>query len=353
MSALGGLKVHQLRILLTQIGSKTTGNKSQLITRLQRDLTHNPRRRKEHGTHPQRILSVDMGIKNLAFCVAEIPQTKPSTMDHEIPSTPPPMHIKTWQRISLLSQPKPPNPNQTTSANTETPAAQPPNDEENDTYTPSALSTTALGLVKNILLPHKPSTILIERQRFRSANAAAVQEWTLRVNLLEGMIWAILRALGHGDGGVMGVESVSPARVAGFWVQGTGTGTGTGKGKGKGKGRVEKGDKIGVVGRWLEDEVGVRFEGEAERVREAFLGKCRGVVKEKKKVPMVELDAARRERGGEGERRVEDIGKLDDLADCLLQAAAWVKWRGNRRVLAEMLGDEKAVMDFIQKCETG
>lgn len=191
--------------------------------------------------------------------------------------------------------------------------------------------------MKSTLLPHKPSTILIERQRFRSGGAAAVQEWTLRVNLLEGMIWAVLRAMGYGERSEVGVgvESVSPARVAGFWVQGTG------------KGRVEKRDKIEVVGQWLEGDLGVRFEGEAERVKTAFLGKLRGVGR-KEKVKLAEFGAA-----GNSEGRHQGVGKLDDLADCLLQVAAWVKWRDNRRGLARILDDEKAVVAFIQRCETG
>lgn len=321
MSSFASLKVHQLRTLLTQIGSKTTGNKPQLITRLQHELSYHVRdsnlhHGKGYETHPQRILSIDMGIKNLAFCVTDITPTKP-TFEH--PSNPPPMHIKTWQRISLIQQQDSP---------------QPPNAEsENDPYAPSSLSATALTLVKSTLLPQKPSAILIERQRFRSANAAAVQEWTLRVNLLEGMIWAVLRALGYEGRGKMGVEveSVSPARVAGFWVQG--------------KGKVEKRDKVGIVGRWLKEDLGLTFSGETERVKRAFLGKLRGGGRAKEGVKVHTV--------GETEGREEHIGKLDDLADCLLQVAAWVKWRDNRRVLAGVLDDEKAVVEFIQRCETG
>src|SRR5947207_15835711 len=104
MSAFAGLKVHQLRTLLTQIGSKTTGNKSQLITRLQHDLSHhvresNPYQSKAHETHSKTILSIDMGIKNLAFCVVDIPLVEPTLKN---PLNPPPTQVKTWPRISLL-----------------------------------------------------------------------------------------------------------------------------------------------------------------------------------------------------------------------------------------------------------
>ena len=73
--------------------------------------------------------------------------------------------------------------------------------------------------------------------------------------------------------------------------------------------------KIELVASWLREggEGGIEFMGKAKKVGRSYLNK-RGV-----------------KRGGGG----EDIGKLDDLADCLLQGMAWIRWEENRVAIVE------------------
>ena len=83
-------------------------------------------------------------------------------------------------------------------------------------FAPNAMADMAYRLVTEHILPKKPSHILIERQRFRTANQAGIFEWTVRVNMLESMIYAILevmKATGKFDGVIV---AVPPKRVVGY-----------------------------------------------------------------------------------------------------------------------------------------
>lgn len=157
--------------------------------------------------------------------------------------------------------------------------------------------------------------------------------------MFEAMIYAVLgsfKGMGRWRGEVQGV---APGRVSRFWLdelegEGEGEEDGIGEGKG-GKRRVSKGErskaaKIAIVEGWLgmrDGERGFGLEGGAEEMGKRFLRKRRGG----KRVKVGEKIVGRE---GEGGGEVE-IGKLDDLADCLLQGMAWVQWEKNRRLVME------------------
>ena len=131
-------------------------------------------------------------------------------------------------------------------------------------------------------------------------------------------MWAILidrrRHEWHG-----GVKSVSPQRVAGFWTQGQSQGEAHNpEDDTLHKASVKKdvkGAKIDVIGRALNKEEELKFEGQAKLMREAYLHRW---LRKKTDHPETPKQP-----------------KLDDLADCLLQGLTWVRWEQNRRAIVE------------------
>jgi cruciform cutting endonuclease 1 len=62
-----------------------------------------------------------------------------------------------------------------------------------DAFHPQKLAEHANALANGLALKppgsaRPPDTILMEQQRFRTMGASAVQDWTLRVNMLEAML---------------------------------------------------------------------------------------------------------------------------------------------------------------------
>ncbi|KAK1778119.1 mitochondrial resolvase Ydc2 [Copromyces sp. CBS 386.78] len=87
-----------------------------------------------------------------------------------------------------------------------------------ENFAPNAMADMAYRLITEHILPQTPTHILIERQRFRTANSAGIFEWTVRVNMLESMIYAILevmKARGEFKGVVV---AVPPKRVVNYLI---------------------------------------------------------------------------------------------------------------------------------------
>jgi len=253
-----------------------------------------------------------MGIRNLAYCVLDVPpnsitppngtsSTKKETrgVKEKLPE------ILDWSRLAVSTRPELPDSG---------PAVK-------EAFDPATLSKIAYKLLRSRLLLTNPTHVLIERQRFRSMGGSHVLEWTLRVNMFESIIHAVLCTLKSEGLWVGEVISVTPGKVGPFWLP---PDTSDIKEEDMKKVRKSKsakvqnkGVKIDLVRRWLEagdmivlgnDEV----EGTAKQYVEKW-GRMPGRVK-----------------GKVGGEKV-DTGKLDDLADCLLQGMAWVRWEENKR----------------------
>ncbi|KAL2042230.1 hypothetical protein N7G274_004718 [Stereocaulon virgatum] len=307
LSWLSTCKSNQLKALATAVGVNSSGTKPLLTSQL---LEHLPKgyfnysRNQTSFKAQYDIISIDMGIRNLAYCRLILPESKFTTKSHEQKYIGNPA-ITEWARIEMSKRiPKPAG-------------EQDPRIAVKEAFDPLTYSHHAYTLVNTLLnnTPNHPTHILIERQRFRSMGGSSVQEWTLRVNMFEAMIYAVLKSFSERGDWRGSVHPVAPAKVAKFWLgekQGAeleGTGT---------KSENTKGAKISVVGRWLEEKNSpFQLEGQAKEMGERYLLR-RKVGKRNKS------------KGREGP---VEIGKLDDLADCLLQGMAWIQWEKNRRLI--------------------
>ncbi|KAI4183625.1 MAG: hypothetical protein LQ348_004647 [Seirophora lacunosa] len=296
-------KLKQLEAIARATGTNSSGTKPILISNIREAILPNLPKNSTASTKPPKkhnhgysILSIDMGIRNLAYCHLSLPSTWGLTLPSQEPLTTTTSRkitpkIKHWARIDVSKSSNNGRHSSTSSATLDQKTKKEP-------FDPSTYASHAHSLLTRTLLPLAPTPthILIERQRFRSTGGSAVQEWTLRVNMLEAMLYAALhtlRASGAWQGAVLPVE---PGKVARFWVGGE-------EGRGKGKREKTKRRKMAVARELVGHGADVEVE-EGEAVREIMGEKGKGA-------------------------------KFDDLADSLLQGLAWVKWEENKRLVLE------------------
>jgi cruciform cutting endonuclease 1 len=289
------LKLSQLKLLAFKCGISTSGTKPILRSHLQDEITLTPRQRPT----PLRILSIDMGIRNLAYCILDVPESSPS----KLPS------IRAWHRLAVSTTPE------VREVKLGEGVEMAPVKE---VFNPATLSAAAYTLLKKKLLLEEPTHILIERQRFRSMGSRNILEWTVRVNMFESILYAVLCTL-KGEGVWSGeVQAIAPGKVGPFWLGEETDGVGSKKVRTSKSVKIRnKGAKIDLVRGWLEggEMVGLGneiVEGMARRYREKWNRSPGG----------------RKKGEGDGEKK---MGKLDDLADCLLQGMAWIQWEENKR----------------------
>lgn len=311
LSWLSACKSADLHRVANAIGSNTGGTKALLCSRLIKDLQQNrfamPQDVQGGSTHQpeQRIVSIDLGIRNLAFCGIKIPHAGDSCTCRPLVPI-----VYEWVRIALSKQSTPSVSSDDTVRN-----------KSKETFDPATYAQHAYRFINQLLSHTQPTQILIERQRFRSMGGSAVQEWTLRVNMFEAMLYAVLhtfssRNIWHGN-----VHPVLPAKVSKFWL-GDGEEELTQKASSK-KSSATKAAKIALAGKWIAEADRFRLDGEAAKLAVAYQRKRLG----RKQV----LEHDQTKGLPAGEYGSTEIDKLDDLADCLLQGMAWIQWERNRR----------------------
>ncbi|RMY54199.1 hypothetical protein D0865_04850 [Hortaea werneckii] len=332
-AAITGWKAALLRHTAFLMGLSSTGTKAELAQAVQQRA-----RQASQTLDRRRVISVDMGIRNLAYCVVDMPHNE--TLGQRQHGSKLPITVRHWsKRDLLLGLQDQQHPSGTlgkevrgSATMTRKEARRSSNKDilPKTAFTPSALSKVAYEVVTG-LLQHQPDVILIERQRFRSGGQAAVQEWTVRVNMLESMLWACLHTLQETRStGIVNfptIHAISPASVANFWIAGKhmdlephaehyqeGSGSLDLQQPLKlPRKKIEKKDKVQIVR--SRDDVNLCFEGEAAQTADFFNSKGRG----------------------SSPKQALPVTKLDDLADSLLQALAWARWEENSRRIEKLL----------------
>lgn len=138
--------------------------------------------------------------------------------------------------------------------------------------------------------------------------------------MFEAMLYAVLKTLSAQGLWKGAVHPVAPAMVSKFWLGKEEAGEGK-----MSKSAKTKLQKVELVKKWLEEDGGrMKFEASAKETARKYLEKRKGGRKGTKIGQPSRTDR----NADEGE-----IGKLDDLADCLLQGMAWISWEENRRTI--------------------
>lgn len=304
-------KLHKLAVL---VGSPCSGTKPTRLEGIRQALNDVPGSTQLHHGRQVSLLSIDMGIRNLAFAHIKAP-LNPGNGKSAYPHYGTPV-LEAWHRISVSQSPNindqivPEDDDQTVRQNGRTRAN---TKIAKESFEPVDYAGHAHSLVQLLVHDYKPNQILIERQRFRSGGQSAVQEWTIRVGVFEGMIYAVLRTLLEQGVVDLEVEPMLPPRVNRLWLQGRDPAQH--KSEKKLSGRETKKAKVDIVGALLERSHDAKAPLHLGPAAKAISDEFVSVWKKEK---------------GSGSRSNAGIGKLDDLADCLLQGLAWVDWQNNR-----------------------
>ncbi|RDW60814.1 hypothetical protein BP6252_12197 [Coleophoma cylindrospora] len=336
------LKLAQLRAVALRCGIARSGTKPVIHQRILDEAV--PAFEQDE---PVRVLSIDMGIRNLAYCMLEVPSKSKTKIPKAARLTSEKLKITAWRVQNVIPtptrEPKADQPLKGASKLAATLVGKKPGDEvetsvgnglemasEKESFSPAKLSALAYTFIRHEIMPLSPTHILIERQRFRSGSLPHVLEWTIRVNMLESMLYSVLctfKAEGIWKGEV---TPVAPGKVFPYWFpddQGVPQETSllTKGRKTANLNKLNKGRKIDLVRNWLEDESSIVLASDdAKETAKAYIGKWdRGNGLGKKRPAKVENE------------ETERLVKLDDLADSLLQGVAWVHWQENKRITAQ------------------
>jgi hypothetical protein len=239
-------KASELKIEAISTGVQTSGTKAEVVNRIisQYSAIISPNATATSlKIVPETVISIDVGYRNLAFAHV--------TKDNE---------VLRWQRVDL--------------------------DIDNHHPSHSAVSVTRFVRQQLLTKMGKECAIVIERQRFRSMGGHSVLEHTLRVNMVEAMLWSALQCM---TGDEMAKEAVNAIAVEKYWSLVEPDFSTFSSAESKAPSRSKKKRSQDLVAHWLETHV---------------------------------LDCSSNLRSMFSAEK-----KKDDLSDSLIQGVAWLNWR--------------------------
>ena len=306
------LKLAELHRLAASLGSPSSGNKNVRISSIRKSLQQAAQRSQNAAPENLSIISIDMGIRNLAYCHITTPVPK-----HLLASHPLNVRLETWQRVSIGKAPLPSSTPSTMSKKKIVTLQPSTITTEKESFEPIDYADYAYTFLRHVIDQHKPTHVLIERQRFRSGGQAAVQEWTIRVGVFEGMLYAVLRTLAEQKSHECKVVPILPVQVNRYWLAQPSEAS-VRKPEDRIQAKAMKQHKIKLVGKLLEENATLSTQMSlstpALQTRDAFLARLSGVKSREKD---------------------HEFRKLDDLSDCLLQGVAWLNWQRNRALVSQ------------------
>ena len=367
LSWLRDLKGDPLRRIAQSTGISNGGTKPTLINSLQ---THLPITSYKRANLPTltvtadgtagmnsrnedlSVISIDMGLLNLAYAHFTVPADLALRVDS--PSKPTPT-LNAWKRLSILDM------IDSTSKKMMSTSRNAPIDERRDhryllgKVPPQTYAAYAYSIADDLVKRFQPTHVLIERQRLRSSGSPNVYETVLRVSSFESMLHAALAAIARERGVRIEVQAVDPKSVvstiyAGLaWEEGRDRSRGGGAAVNDLRSKKRRVDIVGgVLGAWAMREGlvdvqdgGVLEEGgnssgasmhvaadqDLRGVALGYLDQWQRSVSRRRRNPTGASPAERKFVSLSKQAGMEDVCKLDDLADCLVQGMVWLEWQ--------------------------
>lgn len=252
-------------------------------------------------------MAIDMGVKNFGFCRLQL--------DKNLPFNKPPT-IKEWKKFDLTGI-------KTKSFDSSR--------LDLSKFEPQTYSRLCHELIENVIFNSKmpyPDIVLIERQRTRNMSSKNIQEWVMKVNLFESMLFGMTYSKFQRENPSLigNLLSVNPQRMGSYYKSNDQENSSE-----KTKKENVKSERIKIVERWLRETIDPNTTNEPwfylDPIQFPYTNTNSLATTRSKSKWINELIL-----GPDSKLQTGTI-KGDDLVDSLLHALSWIEWERNKMIL--------------------